>query len=59
MLDISFDNKKTFSVQFLRELSVFANQMFLWIQNKILNDRLQVNSNFYDALRNIAKIIET
>lgn len=59
MLDISFENKKTFSVQFLRELSVFANQMFLWIQNKILNDRLQVNSNFYDALRNIAKIIET
>lgn len=59
MLEFSFDKKQTYSVSFLREMTVFANQMFLWIQNKLLNDRIQINSDFYDALRNIAKIIET
>lgn len=59
MIEFSFEDKKTLSVQYLRELAVFANQTFLWIQNKLLNDRLQINSDFYEALRNIAKIIET
>lgn len=59
MIEITFDKKSSYKVSFLKSMIIFANQMLLWIQNKLINDRLQINSDFYDALKNIAKIIET
>ena len=59
MIEFNFAHKKSFNFDFLQMLSVLSNQIFLLIQNKLLNNRLQINSDFYDALKNIAKIIET
>lgn len=59
MLEISLEEKYMYNVSNLKIFFVLASQMYLWSQNKLLSDKLQINSNFYDALKNIAKIIET
>jgi len=57
--ELVFDSQMMFKVSILKLLSILSNQFALLIQNKLMNDRLQINSDFYDALKNIAKIIET
>lgn len=59
VVEIVFDSKKEFKTTILKTFSIIGNQLLLKIQNKLLQERIQVNSDFYDALKNIAKIIET
>src|SRR5574344_226924 len=59
MLELNFDSQMMFKVSVIKFLTILANQFALLIQNKLLNERLQINSDFYDSLKNIAKIIES
>ena len=59
MIEINFDDKKICSINFFNTLFVIANQLLMLIQNSMLKDKLQINYNFYHALKNIAKIIES
>ena len=59
MLELTFEQKEDYEVRFLKSLDILANQLVLLLQNILLKERIQVNSVFYDALKNIAKIIET
>lgn len=44
---------------FFKVLSIISNQISLKIQNTILAEQMQKNIDFHDAMKNIAKIIET
>lgn len=44
---------------FFKVLSIISNQISLKIQNTILTEQMQKNIDFHDAMKNIAKIIET
>lgn len=44
---------------FFKVLSIASNQISLKIQNTILAEQMQKNIDFHDAMKNIAKIIET
>ena len=59
MIELSFDNTVSVKHSFLQFLVIFSNHILMKIHNKLLQDRIQTNSDFYDALKNIAKIIET
>ena len=59
MIEIVFNSEQDCSKSLINCLTIFSNQILLLIQNKLLQERLQVNYDFYDALKNIAKIIET
>ena len=47
------------TIDFFKALIIAAYQVSLKIQNKVLADKMQANIDFYDAMKNIAKIIET
>ncbi len=47
------------TIDFFRALIIAAYQISLKIQNKVLADKMQANIDFYDSMKNIAKIIET
>ena len=59
MIEFRFDENKIFNYSFINAFNILANQFLLLIQNKLLQEKLQLNYDFYDALKNIAKIIET
>jgi len=59
MLEIEFEKTVIFNSSFFGVLKIISAQILLWIQNQILSVKLQTNSDFYDTLKNIAKIIET
>ena len=62
-IEISFENDENdnsiYKASTLKMLEILSNHLLLWLQNRLLNNRIQINSDFYDALKNIAKIIET
>lgn len=47
------------TIDFFKALIIAAYQVSLKIQNKVLADKMQANIDFYDSMKNIAKIIET
>ena len=59
MIELRYEFKPLNIEYLIDELIILSNILLLWIQNKLLDDRLRINSDFYDALKNIAKIIET
>lgn len=58
-LSFSNDISKKITPAFFKTLYVASYQISLKIQNTILADQMQININFHDAMKNIAKIIET
>lgn len=44
---------------FFKTLSIASYQISLKIQNAILTEQMQINIDFHEAMKNIAKIIET
>lgn len=50
---------KILKKDFFSALSIAAYQISLKIQNRILMDQMQTNIDFHEAMKNIAKIIET
>ena len=59
MIELRFNENKVYNYKFINALNIFANQLLLFIQNTLLKEKLQLNYDFYDSLKNIAKIIET
>lgn len=51
--------KDTISSEMLKTFGVLNYQLSTSILNNILNNQMQVNVNFHDAMKNIAKIIES
>lgn len=47
------------TIDFFKALIIAAYQISLKIQNKVLADKMQANIDFHEAMKNIAKIIET
>lgn len=58
-LNFSKDISKLLTYEFFIALSVASYQISLKIQNTILAERMQTNIDFHEAMKNIAKIIET
>lgn len=58
-LNFLTDISKILTLNFFKALSIAAYQISLKIQNTILAEQMQVNIDFHDAMKNIAKIIET
>jgi len=57
-LDITQEKEKI-SPELLKTFGVLLYQLSSSILNNILNNQMQVNVNFHDAMKNIAKIIES
>lgn len=57
-LDI-VQEKEKISSELLKTFGVLLYQLSSSILNNILNNRMQINVNFHDAMKNIAKIIES
>jgi len=58
-LDLAGDSSKILTPEFFMALSIASYQISLKIQNTILAEQMQSNIEFHDAMKNIAKIIET
>lgn len=58
-LSFAQDISKKLTLELFKTLYIASYQISLKIQNTILADQMQVNINFHDAMKNIAKIIET
>jgi len=58
-LNFASDISDILTGDFFKALSIAAYQISLKIQNTILADQMQVNVDFHEAMKNIAKIIET
>jgi diguanylate cyclase (GGDEF)-like protein len=53
------DISKILTPDFFKTLSIAAYQISFKIQNTILAEQMQINIDFHEAMKNIAKIIET
>jgi len=58
-LDFAGDVSKILTPEFFMALTIASYQISLKIQNTILAEQMQSNVEFHDAMKNIAKIIET
>lgn len=60
-LFIEFNTKNNIQLpeNFAKGLHIITNQISLGVLNNTLNNQMQININFYDAMKNIAKIIES
>lgn len=58
-LGLQGDISTILTSEFFMALSIASYQISLKIQNTILAEQMQVNIEFHDAMKNIAKIIET
>lgn len=59
VFDFSRQDKSFLTDRLFSTLLVAAQQISLKVQNSILIDQMQVNIDFHDSMKNIAKIIET
>ena len=57
--DFNSDISKILTFDFFKALSIASYQLSLKIQNLILAEQMQINIDFHEAMKNIAKIIET
>jgi len=58
-LDFLEDISKILTPELFKTFSIAAYQISLKIQNTILAEQMQINIDFHEAMKNIAKIIET
>lgn len=58
-LEFSSNMSEFLTPEFFKALSIASYQISLKIQNTILAEQMQVNIDFHDSMKNIAKIIET
>lgn len=59
IVEIELAQNTTVDVSFLFLMKVFGAQISLKLQNIVLNEQSQVNVEFHDSMKNIAKLIET
>lgn len=59
MVEILFKPDTSVNMDFLYMMKIFAFQLSLKLQNIVLTEQSKINVEFHDAMKNIAKIIET
>ena len=59
IVGVEFVENTSVNMEFLFLMKIFAAQISLKLQNIVLNEQSQINVEFHDSMKNIAKIIET
>ncbi|MCQ2738882.1 MAG: GGDEF domain-containing protein [bacterium] len=59
IVELEFTENTTVDMGFLFLMKIFGAQISLKLQNIVLNEQSQINVEFHDSMKNIAKIIET
>ena len=59
IVSVEFSENTSINMEFLFLMKIFAAQISLKLQNIVLNEQSQINVDFHDSMKNIAKIIET
>lgn len=59
IIGLEFEENTSVDMEFLFLMKIFGAQISLKLQNIVLNEQSQINVEFHDSMKNIAKIIET
>lgn len=59
IIELLFDKDSPSGMEFLFLMKILGTQISLKLQNIVLNEQSQINVEFHDSMKNIAKIIET
>ena len=59
VIELDFNENTFVDMSFLFLMKIFGAQISLKLQNIVLNEQSQVNVEFHDSMKNIAKLIET
>ena len=59
IIEIEPENDSELNMESLFLMKIFGAQISLKLQNIVLNEQSQINVEFHDSMKNIAKIIET
>lgn len=59
IIELVFDENTLVDTEFLFLMKILGTQVSLKLQNIVLNEQSQINVEFHDSMKNIAKIIET
>ena len=59
VIELSFKEDASVDMGFLFLMKIFGAQISLKLQNIVLNEQSQINVEFHDSMKNIAKLIET
>jgi diguanylate cyclase (GGDEF)-like protein len=59
VIELLFSDNTSINMASLFLMKVFGAQISLKLQNIVLNEQSQINVEFHDSMKNIAKIIET
>ena len=59
IIEVIFADNTSVNMEFLFLMKIFGAQISLKLQNIVLNEQSQINVDFHDSMKNIAKIIET
>ncbi len=59
IIELLFEENSSIDMASLFLMKIFGAQISLKLQNIVLNEQSQINVEFHDSMKNIAKIIET
>ncbi len=59
VIELDFEPNTTTDMEFLFLMKILGAQVSLKLQNIVLNEQSQINVEFHDSMKNIAKLIET
>jgi len=59
IIGLSFQDNTSVNMEFLFLMKIVGAQISLKLQNIVLNEQSQINVEFHDSMKNIAKLIET
>lgn len=59
IIELVFDENTSIDTENLFLMKILGTQVSLKLQNIVLNEQSQINVDFHDSMKNIAKIIET
>ena len=59
VIELEFNENTSIDMSFLFLMKIFGAQISLKLQNIVLNEQSQINVEFHDSMKNIAKLIET
>ena len=59
IIELLFEENASLDMEFLYAMKIFGAEISLKLQNIVLNEQSQINVEFHDSMKNIAKIIET
>lgn len=59
IIELVFDENTSIDTENLFLMKILGTQVSLKLQNIVLNEQSQINVEFHDSMKNIAKIIET